>query len=65
MPCGPKDEKGLVLDYRLVSCLFSTEPTTDKFTLVLHGAEDGTVEGTSLSVIKELPYEGLKRFGPG
>lgn len=41
------------------------EPTTDKFTVVMHGAEDLPVEGNSLAVIKELPYEGLTRFGTG
>lgn len=42
-----------------------TEPTTDKFTVVIHGEEDRPVEGNSLAVIKELPYEGLTRFGTG
>lgn len=42
-----------------------SEPTTDKFTVVMHGAEDLSVEGNSLAVIKELPYEGLTRFGTG
>ncbi|CAM9540622.1 unnamed protein product [Hapterophycus canaliculatus] len=41
------------------------EPTTDKFTVVIHGEEDRPVEGTSLALIKELPYEGLTRFGTG
>ncbi|CAN0351088.1 unnamed protein product, partial [Ectocarpus sp. 12 AP-2014] len=41
------------------------EPTTDKFTVVIHGQEDRPVEGNSLAVVKELPYEGLSRFGPG
>lgn len=42
-----------------------SEPTTDKFTVVIHGQEDRPVEGNSLTVVKELPYEGLSRFGPG
>lgn len=42
-----------------------SEPTTDKFTVVIHGQEDRPVEGNSLAVVKELPYEGLSRFGPG
>eukprot|EP00752_Nemacystus_decipiens_P012177 g10795.t1 len=41
------------------------EPTTDKFTVVIHGEEDRPVEGNSLALIKELPYEGLTRFGTG
>ncbi|CAM9413453.1 unnamed protein product [Pylaiella littoralis] len=41
------------------------EPTTDKFTVVIHGKEDRPVEGNSLALIKELPYEGLTRFGTG
>ena len=41
------------------------EPTSDKFTVVIHGEEDRPVEGNSLAVIKELPYEGLTRFGTG
>ncbi|CAM9409079.1 unnamed protein product, partial [Sphacelaria rigidula] len=41
------------------------EPTTDKFTVVMHGEQDLPVEGNSLALIKELPYEGLTRFGTG
>eukprot|EP00903_Cladosiphon_okamuranus_P017082 g15741.t1 len=41
------------------------EPTTDKFTVVIHGEEDRPVEGNSLALIKELPYQGLTRFGTG
>lgn len=47
-------------------CLFACpEPTTDKFTVVMHGQDDRAVEGSSLTVIKELPYGGLARFGTG
>ncbi|CAM9643491.1 unnamed protein product, partial [Discosporangium mesarthrocarpum] len=41
------------------------EPTTDKFTVVMHGEDNRALAGNSLAVIKELPYVGLTQFGTG
>mmetsp|Transcript_12724 Transcript_12724/g.16721 ORF Transcript_12724/g.16721 Transcript_12724/m.16721 type:complete len:573 (+) Transcript_12724:285-2003(+) len=39
------------------------EPTTDRFMAILHGDEDRIVKGNSLTVVKELPFAGLNKFG--
>mmetsp|Transcript_25213 Transcript_25213/g.39750 ORF Transcript_25213/g.39750 Transcript_25213/m.39750 type:complete len:575 (-) Transcript_25213:303-2027(-) len=39
------------------------EPTTDRFISILHGEEERTVKGNSLTVVKELPFSGLNKFG--
>ena len=41
------------------------EPTTDKFTAVLHtDGEDDTISGATLSMTPAQPFAGLRRFGP-
>ena len=39
------------------------EPTTDRFTALMHGSEDRTVPGNSLAVMADMPFKGLERFG--
>lgn len=39
------------------------EPTTDRFTALMDGPEDRTIMGNSLSVMSDMPYRGLERFG--
>lgn len=39
------------------------EPTTDRFTALMDGPEDRTILGNSLSVMSDMPFKGLERFG--
>lgn len=39
------------------------EPTTDKFTVIMHGRDNRTLPGNTLALKKDLPYRGLERFG--
>eukprot|EP00928_Gymnodinium_smaydae_P061728 TRINITY_DN4574_c1_g1_i1.p1 TRINITY_DN4574_c1_g1~~TRINITY_DN4574_c1_g1_i1.p1 ORF type:complete len:750 (-),score=183.02 TRINITY_DN4574_c1_g1_i1:82-2331(-) len=39
------------------------EPSTDRFVAVVPGREARAVKGTSLTVVPDLPYQGLKKFG--
>lgn len=39
------------------------EPTTDRFTALMDGPEDRTILGNPLSVMADMPYKGLERFG--
>ncbi|KAG5175680.1 P-loop containing nucleoside triphosphate hydrolase protein [Tribonema minus] len=41
------------------------EPTTDSFTVLVHGDEDRSVAGNSFTRITSLPYSGLLQFGTG
>mmetsp|Transcript_662 Transcript_662/g.932 ORF Transcript_662/g.932 Transcript_662/m.932 type:complete len:482 (+) Transcript_662:66-1511(+) len=41
------------------------EPTTDTFTVLMHGEEDHTVPGNTLTLVPTLPYSGLQQFGTG
>jgi hypothetical protein len=36
-----------------------------KLLQVMHGKEDGSVQGNSVSLINDLPYAGLQQFGTG
>jgi hypothetical protein len=40
-------------------CNIGPEPTTDRFTVVMHGYEDRQVPGNTLTVSPELPCESL------
>ena len=46
-------------------CNIGPEPTTDRFTVVMHGYEDRQIPGNTLTVSPELPYETLHHFGTG
>lgn len=39
------------------------QPTTDKFTVIMHGAELNTVSGRILTSNADLPFRGLAEFG--
>ena len=39
------------------------EPTTDKFTIILHGKEKKVIAGNSLVLHKQLPFRSLQKFG--
>lgn len=39
------------------------EPTTDKFTVIMHGRDERVIPGNTLALKKDLPYRGLERFG--
>ena len=39
------------------------EPTTDKFTVILHGKEKKVIAGNSLVLHKHLPFRPLQKFG--
>ena len=39
------------------------EPTTDKFTIILHGKERKVITGNSLVMHKKLPFRSLQKFG--
>lgn len=39
------------------------EPTTDRFTALMHGPSDRTIPGNSLAVMADMPFKGLERFG--
>ena len=41
------------------------EPTTDRFTVVMHGYEDRQIPGNTLTVQPDLPYQSLHQFGTG
>ncbi|KXZ52131.1 hypothetical protein GPECTOR_10g760 [Gonium pectorale] len=41
------------------------EPTTDRFVVVYHGAEERRVPGNTLAVQPDKPYRGLSSFGTG
>eukprot|EP01103_Thecamoeba_quadrilineata_P002386 TRINITY_DN1234_c0_g1_i1.p1 TRINITY_DN1234_c0_g1~~TRINITY_DN1234_c0_g1_i1.p1 ORF type:complete len:518 (-),score=85.82 TRINITY_DN1234_c0_g1_i1:17-1570(-) len=41
------------------------EPTTDRFTAIMHGKEDRIIPGNTLSVQPNLPFRGLNRLGSG
>ena len=39
------------------------EPTSDKFTVIMHGRDNRTLPGNTLALKKDLPYKGLEKFG--
>ncbi|KAI8062536.1 P-loop containing nucleoside triphosphate hydrolase protein [Gongronella butleri] len=39
------------------------EPTTDRFVAVMQGEEDRVIPGNAAAVNKDLPFQGLNRFG--
>ena len=39
------------------------EPTTDRFTIILHGKEKKVIAGNSLVLHKQLPFRSLQKFG--
>ena len=39
------------------------EPTTDRFTVILHGKEKKVISGNSLVMHKQLPFRALQKFG--
>ena len=39
------------------------EPTTDRFTVILHGKEKKVISGNSLVMHKQLPFPALQKFG--
>ena len=39
------------------------EPTTDKFTIILHGKDKKVIAGNSLVLHKQLPFRSLQKFG--
>eukprot|EP01103_Thecamoeba_quadrilineata_P002387 TRINITY_DN1234_c0_g2_i1.p1 TRINITY_DN1234_c0_g2~~TRINITY_DN1234_c0_g2_i1.p1 ORF type:complete len:514 (-),score=92.68 TRINITY_DN1234_c0_g2_i1:15-1556(-) len=39
------------------------EPTTDRFTAIMHGKEDRIIPGNTLSVQADMPFKGLNKFG--
>eukprot|EP00906_Rhabdomonas_costata_P029195 RCo041218 len=39
------------------------EPTTNKFTCIFHGAEEGQISGQVLASHAALPFRGLQRYG--
>lgn len=41
------------------------EPTTDRFTVVMHGYEDRRIPGNTLAVSPDQPYQSLHHFGTG
>lgn len=41
------------------------EPTTDRFTVIMHGYEDRRIPGNTLTVSPDLPYQSLHHFGTG
>ncbi|GLC45016.1 hypothetical protein PLESTM_001675900 [Pleodorina starrii] len=41
------------------------EPTTDRFVVVFHGAEERRIPGNTLAVQPDKPYQGLASFGTG
>ncbi|KAG2500095.1 hypothetical protein HYH03_001679 [Edaphochlamys debaryana] len=41
------------------------EPTTDRFVVVFHGAEERRIPGNTLAVQPDKPYQGLSTFGTG
>lgn len=41
------------------------EPTTDRFTVVMHGYEDRQIPGNTLTVSPDLPFQSLHHFGTG
>ncbi|KAG2438490.1 hypothetical protein HXX76_005042 [Chlamydomonas incerta] len=41
------------------------EPTTDRFVVVFHGAEERRIPGNTLAVQPDKPYQGLSSFGTG
>lgn len=41
------------------------EPTTDRFTVVMHGYEERRIPGNTLAVSPDQPYQSLHHFGAG
>ena len=41
------------------------EPTTDRFTAVVHGNDERRVPGNTLAVSPDYPYQSLQSFGTG
>eukprot|EP00667_Euglena_gracilis_P014160 EG_transcript_14648 len=41
------------------------QPTTDKWTVILHGGEQGTVSGRILTSNADMPFRGLAEYGNG
>jgi EH domain-containing protein 1 len=39
------------------------EPSTDKFTIIMHGRDERQIPGNTLALKKDLPYRGLEKFG--
>jgi EH domain-containing protein 1 len=39
------------------------EPTSDKFTVIMHGRDNRTLPGNTLALKKDMPYKGLEKFG--
>ena len=46
-------------------CHIGPEPTTDRFVVVCHGAEERVTPGNTLAVQPDKPYAGLSHFGSG
>jgi len=46
-------------------CHIGPEPTTDRFVVVCHGAEERVTPGNTLAVQPDKPYSGLSQFGSG
>ncbi len=46
-------------------CHIGPEPTTDRFVVVCHGADDRITPGNTLAVQPDKPYSGLSNFGSG
>ena len=39
------------------------EPTTDRFTAIMHGSENRVIPGNALAVDPDMPFSSLTRFG--
>mmetsp|Transcript_2384 Transcript_2384/g.5661 ORF Transcript_2384/g.5661 Transcript_2384/m.5661 type:complete len:446 (-) Transcript_2384:206-1543(-) len=39
------------------------QPSTDKFMAVVHGADEGLINGNAAACLPQLPYQGLSKFG--
>uniref|UniRef100_A0A7R9YDP6 Dynamin-type G domain-containing protein n=1 Tax=Pinguiococcus pyrenoidosus TaxID=172671 RepID=A0A7R9YDP6_9STRA len=48
-----------------VGCHVGPEPTTDRFIACCYGKEKEVIQGNAISVDRDLPYNGLTRFGQG
>jgi len=46
-------------------CHIGPEPTTDRFVVVMEGAQDRTTPGNTLAVDPSKPFQGLQQFGSG
>eukprot|EP00975_Prorocentrum_lima_P054892 11510372-Prorocentrum_lima.AAC.1 len=46
-----------------VGCHVGPEPTTDRFIACCYGKEKEVIQGNAISVDRDLPYNGLTRFG--